>query len=217
MNNPYLSARRKWNYHVGGLMHSLKVWQTVGIASLLIAAGAVGGLVHVASQSKFIPLVFQQDAEGNTLSVTRADHLAAAHIADYRTAVASFISHIRLVTPDVELQKQAILQSFAYLANNAPATQKANNYLNANSPFDRATKVTVNVQIQSVLQQSAHTWQVEWLESVRNHAGSLQQPPYLMRALVNVYQLSPTTQTTESQELLNPHLIFIKDFNWSRA
>ncbi|HCX3426316.1 TPA: conjugal transfer protein TrbF, partial [Legionella pneumophila] len=72
-NNPYLNARRAWNVHTAGLMKSLQVWQLVGLSSLLIALAAVGGLIVIGSQSKFIPLVFQQDANGNTLSVTRAD------------------------------------------------------------------------------------------------------------------------------------------------
>lgn len=87
-------------------MKSLQVWQLVGLGSLLVALACVGGLITIGSQSKFIPLVFQQDANGNTLSVTRADNVIQASIDDYRAAAAHFIENIRMVSLDVELQKK---------------------------------------------------------------------------------------------------------------
>jgi type IV secretion system protein VirB5 len=79
-NNPYLNAKRAWNTHTAGLMKSLQIWQLIGLSSLLVALAAVGGLIAIGSQSKFVPLVFQQDYSGNTLSVTRADRVGQASI-----------------------------------------------------------------------------------------------------------------------------------------
>jgi type IV secretory pathway TrbF-like protein len=55
--NPYLTARRTWNDHVGGVVSSRQTWQVVGILSLLIALAGVGGIIHIGSQSKFVPYV----------------------------------------------------------------------------------------------------------------------------------------------------------------
>ncbi|MFO9352610.1 VirB8/TrbF family protein, partial [Legionella pneumophila serogroup 1] len=114
-DNPYLNAKRSWNVHTAGLMKSLQVWQLVGLGSLLITLAAVGGLISIGSQSKFIPLVFQQDANSNTLSVTRADRVGQPSIDDYRAAAAHFIENIRMVSADVELQKKAVFQVYSYL------------------------------------------------------------------------------------------------------
>jgi type IV secretion system protein VirB5 len=219
LENPYLNARRSWNGHVSGIMSAAQIWQVVGLISLLIALSAVGGIIHIGSESKFIPLVFQQDADGNTISVTRADQIPQAKVADYRTAVANFITDIRMVTPDVELQRKAVLQTYSYLASNDPATTKANQYLNGsaeNNPFNRAVNETVSVDIRSVLQQSKDTWQIDWMETIRNRDGSLKQNPYMMRALVTVYQNQPTSDSTNLEALRNPHFIFVRDFNWSK-
>ena len=81
-DNPYLNAKRAWNIHTAGLMKSLQLWQMVGLGSLLVTLAAVGGLIVIGSQSKFIPLVFQQDASGNTLSVTKANQVDQASIDD---------------------------------------------------------------------------------------------------------------------------------------
>ena len=53
--NPYLTARRSWNEHVGAVVSSRQTWQVVGILSLLIALASVGGIVHLGSQSKVVP------------------------------------------------------------------------------------------------------------------------------------------------------------------
>jgi type IV secretory pathway TrbF-like protein len=45
--NPYLDARRVWNSQIDRAFSSLHVWQLVGIASLLIAAGSVAGIVYI--------------------------------------------------------------------------------------------------------------------------------------------------------------------------
>jgi len=218
-DNPYLNARRTWNGHVAGLMSAIQIWQVVGITSLMISLASVGGMIYIGSQSKFIPLVFQQDSGGNTVSITRADKITDAKIDDYRTAVGQFIEHIRLVTADADLQRKAVLQTYAFLNAQDPAALKANEYLNGNkevNPFNRAANETVSIELRSVLQQSKESWQVDWLETVRSRDGSQKAKPTLMRAIISIYQNEPTSETTDIEALRNPHFLYIRDFNWSK-
>lgn len=217
--NPYLNARRSWNAHVAGLMSAVQVWQMVALLCLLIGLSGVGGMIYIGSQSKFIPLVFQQDRGGNTISVTRADKIADAQVDDYRTATAMFIENIRTVTADADLQRKAVWQVYALLSANDPATKKANEYLNGKedaNPFNRAANEIVNVQIHSVLQLSKESWQVDWDETIRHRDGSMKGEVTHWRAIVNLYQNEPTTDTSNIEALRNPHFIFVRDFNWSR-
>lgn len=218
-DNPYLNARRSWNAHVAGLMSAVQVWQVVGLTSLLIGLSSVGGMIYIGSQSKFIPLVFQQDRGGNTLSVTRADKIADAQVDDYRAATAMFIENIRMVSADADLQRKAVWQVYALLSAHDPATRKANEYLNGKkeaNPFNRAAIETVHVEIHSVLQLSKESWQVDWDETVRHRDGVMKGEMTHWRAIVNLYQNEPTTDTTNIEALRNPHFIFVRDFNWSR-
>jgi type IV secretion system protein VirB5 len=217
VENPYLNARRTWNGHVAGVMSAVQVWQVVGICGLLIAVGAVGGIIEIGSQSKIVPLVFREDAAGNTVSVTRVDKVPDAQVADYQTAVANFITDIRTVTPDVELQRKAILGTYAYLSPQDPATIKANEYLNGSAavnPFTRAATETVSIEIHSVIEQTKDTWQVDWVETVRGRDGSIKEKPYAMRALVTLYQNKDTQVGPNT--LVNAHFLFVRDFNWSK-
>jgi|TARA_Y100000588_G_scaffold386926_1_gene483543 type IV secretion system protein VirB5 len=217
-DNPYLNAKRAWNIHTAGLMKSLQVWQLVGLGSLLIALAAVGGLISIGSQSKFIPLVFQQDASGNTLSVTRADRVGEVGIDDYRAAAAHFIENIRMVSADVELQKKAVFQVYSYLNQNDAALSKVQEFYNdkqRSNPFERAAHEIVNIEIRSVLQESENTWQVDWVETVRNRDGTVKEKPSVMKAMVTMYQESEINDVSSDAILKNPHLIYVRDFNWS--
>ena len=76
--NPYLAARRTWNDHVGGVVSQRQTWQVIGILSLLIALAGVGGIIHIGSQSKFVPYVVQVDRLGQAVAVAPADRAAPA-------------------------------------------------------------------------------------------------------------------------------------------
>ena len=71
--NPYLNARRQWNEHVGGIAASRRLWQTMAILSMLIVLAAVGGIIAIGSQSKFIPYVVRVDSLGDAIATQRAD------------------------------------------------------------------------------------------------------------------------------------------------
>ncbi|HCB2713912.1 VirB8/TrbF family protein [Escherichia coli] len=218
--NPYLNARRSWNIHMGHVQQFRALGIFIGVAGLLIGLAAVGGITYIGSQSKTVPMVYEQDKAGNYVSLTRADRLPPAKIDDYRTAVWNFIDHIRTVTPDGELQRKSVLRTYAFLFPDDPATTKANEYLNGSkerNPFTRAKTEMVSNELISVLQQTPDTWQVDWIETTRNRDGTLKNPPVRMRALVNVYQnTNLNAKINENNDVMNPHRIFIKDFNWSK-
>jgi type IV secretory pathway TrbF-like protein len=217
-NNPYLNAKRAWNTHTAGLMKSLQIWQLVSLSSLLVALAAVGGLIAIGSQSKFIPLVFQQDYSGNTLSITRADKVGQASIDDYRTTAAHFIENLRMVSADSELQKKAVFQVYAYLNQNDAALTKVQEFYSdkqQSNPFERAAHELVSIEIRSVLQETEDTWQVDWIETIRNRDGTIKQKPALMKAIVTMYQENEVNDIGSDLILKNPHLIYIRDFNWS--
>mgnify|MGYP000704605690 CR=1 FL=1 len=217
--NPYLTARRTWNYHVGSVVSSRQTWQVIGILSLLISLASVGGAIYIGSQSRFIPYVIEVDKLGQAVA---SGPIAATTKTDPRvvkSVVASFITNARMVTPDVALQRKAIFSVYSHLATNAPATAKMNEWLNGSedsNPFVRAAKEMVDIQIASVLSQSPDTWQVEWIETKRDRQGIVQDKPINMRALVTVYTVEPSANTSEDQIRNNPLGVYVRDFSWVR-
>ncbi|SDO53566.1 conjugal transfer protein TrbF [Pseudomonas jinjuensis] len=218
LDNPYLTARRTWNDHVGSLVTSRQSWQVVGILSMMVALAGVGGIIHIGSQSKFVPYVVEVDKLGQSMAVTPAQVAAPVDLRVLKSQVASFVADARTVTPDVALQRKSIFRLYALLAPNDPATQKMNEWLNGtkeSSPFVRAAEETVSVDIRSVMQQTPETWQVDWEESTRDRQGLLKSKA-TWRALVTTYVAEPTTQTSEEQVRMNPIGTFVRDFSWSK-
>lgn len=218
-DNPYTTARRTWNDHVGGVMAERRTWQIVGLLSLTIALAAVGGLIYIGSQSKFIPYVIEVDKLGN-VATSGAASVGSHHVSDRakNAALADWITCVRLVTPDVSMQRKCIFKAFSMTNPNDPATQKLNEWYNsptANAPFERAQKEMVSTDIRTVMPQTKDTWQIEWIETTRDNNGTMQKSPVTMRALVTVYIAEYTPQTTEDQLRLNPLSIYIRDFSWS--
>ncbi|MGL5292119.1 MAG: conjugal transfer protein TrbF [Vibrionaceae bacterium] len=217
--NPYLTARRSWNDHVGSVVSSRQSWQIVGLLSLMIALASVGGVIYIGSQSKFIPYVVEVDKLGaaQTMGLIPASNNADPRVLG--ATVAKFIENARLVSPDVALQRKAIFSLYAHLSLDDPATVKMNEWLNGHSdasPFKRAAKEMVSIEITSVLPQTPMTWQVDWTETTRDRQGALTDPPQQMRALLTLYTADFSTQTTEEQIRNNPLGIYIRDYSWSR-
>ena len=218
-DNPYLSARRSWNDHMESMAASRNMWQILAILSLMITLAAVGGIIHIGSQSKFIPYVVQIDHLGEAIAVSRADMAAPADPRVIHASVASFINDLRMVTPDIALQRRAIFRAYAMLSSDDPATAKTNVWLNGtdtSSPFKRAANETVNIEIVSVIPQSPETWQVIWRELVYDRQGHPKEPPFIMRALLTIYSIDSTANTTEEQIRNNPLGIYVRDYSWAK-
>lgn len=217
--NPYLAARRTWNDHVGGVVASRQMAMLGGVLCLLIALAAVGGMTYIGSQSRFIPMVVEVDKLGQHAAAMPLDRAQPADPRVVRASVAAWIADARLVTPDVALQRKAVLQVYALLAPNDAATAKMNEWLNGaetSSPFKRAANETVSIEVETTLQQTAETWQVDWIETTRDRQGALKSAPQRWRALVTVYTVEATPETTEEQMRDNPLGIHVRDFTWSK-
>ncbi len=214
--NPYLSARRTWNDHVGSQVASRRMWQIAALMAFMIVLAAIGGIIQIGSQSKFIPYVVEVDKLGQHVAAGAVQSASKADPRVIKASVAEFISDARLVTPDVAVQRGAVFRLYAKLASNDPATQKTNEWLNGDenkTPFQRATKEMANIEITSVIPQSPDTWQIDWEETTRDRQGVVKSKQN-MRALVTVY-ISTTTQQSEEDMRRNPLGIFVRDFSWS--
>ncbi len=219
VENPYLSAKRAWNDQSAANIASRQMFQVIGVLALLIALASVGGMIHIGSQSKFIPFVVAVDKLGQAMAVTPAERASPVDQRIVHASVASWITDMRLVTPDIALQRKAIFRLYSMLAQNDPATAKTNQWLNGSkqsSPFKRAADETVSTELTSVIPQTPDTWQVDWVEIVRDRQGSMKGTEQRWRALVTVYVMPTTPSTTEEDIRNNPLGVHVRDFSWSR-
>lgn len=216
--NPYLSGRRRWNDYTGGIAASRRVWQLFALMSLLIALVAVAGALAIGAQSKFVPYVVQVDKLGQAVVTGPADRAAPADVRVIKAQVADFVASARLVTPDVQLQRQAIFRVFAMVAQGDAGFSKINNYFRTpgTNPAERMGVEVVSTEIISVIQQTATSWQVDWNEQVFERSGEPKAPPSRWRALITVRVTDPTADTPEAQLRMNPLGVYVADYAWSK-
>lgn len=219
-NNPYLNARRSWNDNLKALAVERQTIILLALLSLLVGLAGVGGMVYVGSQSKLVPHIIEVDKLGQPLVIGKAEGLNESNKQlVIRARLASLISDARLVTPDEDVQGDAVYRVYASISHNDPAMAKMNQWYNGSetsAPFVRAQKETVSVQIDSAMPLSEESWQIDWTETTRDRQGFETKPPEKWRALITVYLVAPTRETTEEQLFQNPLGIFIKDFSWSK-
>lgn len=218
IENPFLNARRTWNTHLGSVVSSRQTWQIIGILGLLISLASVGGMIHIGSKSKFIPYVVEVDKHGRSFAIGPVTEAGQSDPRVVLAGISEFIESARLVTPDIKLQRKAVFKIYSMLSPNDPATRKMNKWLGSEetNPFSRATKETVHIEIESILPQTAKTWQVDWIETVYDRDGKPKHEPINMKALLTVYISQSTPETTEEDQRKNPIRLFVEDYNWTR-
>lgn len=217
--NPYLAARRTWNDQMAANTASRQMWQLLGILSLLIALAGVGGIIHIGSKSKIDPYLVEVDKLGQFQVVGPAQRATADDPRIIHAGLSSFVFNLRMVSPDIALQRKAVFAVYSMLSPKDTAFVKTNEYLNGtpeSSPFKRAEKEMVNIEIATVIQQTPGTWQIDWIETVRDRQGVIKDKPFRMRALITTYTVGTTPQTTEKQLRDNPLGIYVRDFSWSK-
>ncbi len=213
--NPYLNARRTWNDHVGSVVASRRNWQMISVLSLLIALASIGGVIHIGSQSKYIPYVVEVDSHGRSVSMGPAI-ASTVDARIVRASIMEFIEDSRLVTLDVALQRKAIFRVYSKLRTSDPATFKMTEWLDGTedaSPFKRAERELVNIEVKSALNESPSSWQIDWVEYSRDRQGSLKEKKS-MRAIITV-ALADSQLLSEKQLNENPLGIYVQDFSWS--
>ena len=80
-----------------------------GIAGLLIGLAAVGGVIHLSSQSKYIPFVVEVNKLGEPLAISQAQLLKPVDPRVIQQELGAFISQARRVTPDFTLERDGNL------------------------------------------------------------------------------------------------------------
>jgi type IV secretion system protein VirB5 len=200
------------------LIAARTMWQVVGLLSLMIAVASVGGLIHLAGRSRFVPYVVEVDTSGNVRAVQRAEEMPAADRAVIEAQLEKFVTLSRRVTTDIGLQRAAIFGVYAMMSQDDPAAGKMTEHLNgdeARTPFRRAERETVNTEVTSILPQTQESWQVDWIETVYERASGKRKERFDMRALVQVYQANRLHMTEESLRS-NPLGVYVRDFSWNR-
>ena len=218
VRNPYLDARREWNERYGDYISRERSWKLVAMLSSLVTLAAVVGLVYIGSQSKFIPFVVGVDDLGRAQAYGAVAPSSKADPRIIKASVIKFIEAWRSVSSDAWLQRKQIFDAYAFIARADPAYVTLSEYWQKaeNEPFARAEKETVSVEVKSVLPVTDNSYQIEWVETIRDRRGKQKGDTQRYRGSVTWTQ-GEVAQMDEKALWVNPFQIYFPTVAWSKV
>lgn len=203
--NPYLNGREEWLERYGSYISRAAQWRMVAFLCLLLTAVSITGNVIQASQVKTVPYIIEVDKLGKSSVVARADRASSTPQRLIQAEIAACIGNWRTVTADVELQQKMIERLSFFMAGSAKGVLRE--WYEANNPYEIAKSgKLVHVEIKGLpLPVSSDSYRVEWVETVRSHAGVLLDS-HAYEATVTI-QINPPT--VDAVLLRNPGGVYI--------
>ena len=173
--SPYLAARREWDERYGDQMARARNWRTIAVLCTMVALVATSGVVWLSFRSRIVPFVVVTDNLGRPVASGLADQASTADEQLKRSTVIEWVENLRLVTTDGIAQRRAIDRVYAHIASGSPAQTFISDFYRTGQPFTRAQAETVSVDVPSVLQDSEETFEVEWVETIRDLYGAVKE------------------------------------------
>ena len=203
--SPYLNGREEWLERYGSYISRAAQWRMAAFLCLMITVVSITGNVIQANQVKTVPYIIEVDALGKTGVIARADTASATPKRLIQAEIAKCISDWRTVTADVELQQKMIERLSFFMAGSAKGVLRQ--WYEASNPYEIAkTGKLVHVEIKGLpLPVSSDSYRVEWVETVRSHAGVMLDS-HSYEATVSI-QLNPPT--VDAVLLRNPGGVYI--------
>jgi type IV secretion system protein VirB5 len=203
-DNPYINAREEWLERYGSYISRAAQWRMAAFMCLVIMGLSIAGNVIQARQVKTVPYIIEVDALGKIGVVARASAASSTPRRLIQASIAACIADWRTVTADVELQRKMIERLSFYMAGSAKGVLRE--WYEANNPFEIAKNKLVHVEIKGLpLPVSPDSYRVEWVETVRSHAGVLLDS-YVYEATATI-QINPPTE--DAVLLRNPGGVYI--------
>lgn len=164
-------------------------------------------------RSKVVPYVVAVDSLGRQVAAGAAEESSEVDERLKRAAMFEWVGDLRMITADGIAQRKAIDRVYARIANASEAMAVVNEFYRGNPPQNRAQTETVSVDVQSVLATSDRTYQVEWVETVRDMTGQVQSEDHWKGA----FTIAINPPTDERLIRTNPIGIYVTNASWTRV
>lgn len=218
IKNPFLDRKQKYLDNFQQMAVS-KLWAIVfGITCCIVMIGSIASAINTANHSKYIPYVISVNEHGIAVASGFAHEVNKVDDKVQISLISQFIQNVRTVTPDTALLRRNIIDAYQHVIEKTPAYEKLNEYFAGNEEqktlFERSINELVSIEITAVVKQSEYSYQIDWIETTRDHKGTRLGPSVNMRALIT-WGYGP--QKKDQQGIIhNPLSLYIKDFNWNR-
>ncbi len=206
---PYMRAGQVWDERIGSARMQAANWRLAAFASLVIAGGAVAGLIWQSSRSIVTPYVVEIDSEGLVRAVGPATESYTPSDAIIAQALANFIRDVRAVSIDPVIVRENWLKAYDYATDRG--AMALNDYARENDPFAEIGRRSVTVEVASVVRASEDSFELRWTEKTYQNGQFDRADRYTAHLTVVI----APPRTAEALHK-NPLGLFVHGINWSK-
>ena len=206
---PYQKAAQVWDERIGSARAQAHSWRLVALSCLAISLLLAVGLLWLHRSSAAVPFVVEIDGNGTVRAVGPAVESYKPSDAQIAYTLARFIENVRSLSIDPVVVRQNWLRAYDFATERASVT--LNEYARENDPFANVGRITVAVEVQSVVRASDTSFQMRWTE--RSYENGATKDTKRWTAVLSLLIAPPRTA-----ELIrkNPLGIYVNSFNWSQ-
>jgi type IV secretion system protein TrbF len=206
---PYQKAAQVWDERMGTARAQARNWRVVAFACLGISLVLAIGLLWLNRSSAAVPFVVEVDKNGTVRAVGPAAEAYKPSDAQIAYTLARFVENVRAISIDPIVVRQSWLRAYDFATERAAVT--LSEYARENDPFANVGRITVSVEVQSVVHASDTSFQLRWTE--RTFENGATRDTKRWTAVLTIVITPPRTP-----ELIrkNPLDIYVHAFNWSQ-
>jgi type IV secretion system protein VirB5 len=212
----YIQARREWDERYADLVLGKRNWQITSGGLMLLSLILALGIVWISARTKVIPYVVEVDKLGYAITIPTAltvSNTPGTVERMKRYEIAAFIRNARSVSSDPAVEQNMLNELLAH--SRGAANKFLESYYHADdfakNPFQIAKHQTINIQIETILQQSSKSYEVHWSETARDMNGAPLATSH-WEAIVET-EISPRSST--DTVISNPLGFYVTRLSWA--
>jgi type IV secretion system protein TrbF len=210
--SPYLAARREWDERYGSLIVRARHWRVAAVLALVVALAESLVIFRVATRPRTVPYVVAVDSLGRVVAAGAVERSTPADQKMKTASLMRWVQDLRSVTSDGLAERRAIDRVYAMIGSGSAAQTLVTEFYRANQPFERASRETVQVDVNLVLPSTEETYEVDWTETARDLGGGVRSVAR-WKAILTVAVNPPTDEAILE---VNPFGVFVMNLSWSK-
>ena len=206
---PFLRAAQEWDRRIGDARVQARNWRVMAFGAWGICLVFAGGFVYEATRTHVVAYFVPVNSAGQPGQIQQADSVYNPTNAEIESFLAQWVQNMFSKPIDPIVMKQNMTKAFSMLAG--PGLTTVSNWEQANDPTANLGHEAITVDVNSVLQRSPTTFQVDWTQTVYEDGAQTETDQYTGLFQITVHQPSNTASL-----LANPLGLYISAISWSR-
>ena len=162
-DTPFARAQQAWDARMGAAVQAAVTWRWLAFGLGLLAIVLAAGLTLVALQKRTFVHVVEVSPQGRVLSVEPLSGRYTPTDAQVSYFLGHFVRLVREIPTDGVVLRRNWFDAYRFLT--PQSSQQLNEIAREDDPFAHLGQRARTAVITSVVQRSAATWQVSWIEA----------------------------------------------------